>query len=242
MKTFARKFLFLAAASAALSGLAHAQISTSSTTQYFGNSTIQINGSATVGEVFTSINAISSFTYNFFSAGSASASLSAQFAVYNGSGDPNQLSNWTTLVNFNSINIPGFTSPNAGGWSTLTNGNGSYNTYAQTFNFGGFYETDSSLSYALLLTNNSASTAGVSLGWNFDNTNTLFGNGSASVGFGPNADYTFSNIVYVKAGDVVPTPEAGTMASIAGAALVAGLVGFRLRQRRQLALAPVAAA
>jgi len=240
MKTFARKFLFLAAASAALSGSALAQVSTFSTTQFYTNNTSNIAGSATVGEVFTSINAISSFTYNFFtSANNVSSSLSAQWAVYNGAGSMDSLSNWTTLVNFGTINIPGFTTAGQDGWSQL----GSYNTFEQNFNFGGFYPTDSSLTYALLLTNNSASSAGVSLGYSGD----TFSNGSAAVGFslpglGSYADYTFSNIVYVKAGDVVPTPEAGTMASIAGAALIAGLVGFRLRQRRQLALAPVAAA
>src|SRR5688572_5443930 len=120
MKNLAKLLSVFAATVVAL--VSHAQVTTQSTTASFNNSTSSIGGNATVGQTFTNIEAISSFTYNFFSAGSSPASFSAQWAVYNGSGSVDSLANWTTVLSFPQVNIPGFVSANANGWTELTNG------------------------------------------------------------------------------------------------------------------------
>ena len=88
-----------------------------------------------------------------------------------------------------------------------------------------------------MLTNLTGST-NLGLGFNFSSS---FSNGIASP-FN-SGDWVFSNIALVPGNvNLSPVPESGTIAAITGAVLVAALVGFRLRQRRQLTLAPVAIA
>lgn len=244
MKILLSRILFLAAVGLASTVSSQAQVSTLSTTDNFSGGTIPIGPNGVYGQTFTNIEAISSFTYNFFSAGNSNATkLSAQWAVYNGSGSMSSLANWTTIQTFPEINIPAFVSANTNGWTQFSNGHGGpYNTYTVEMNFsgpGGWLITDPSLTYALLLTEQNGITAGATLGWDSMNEFTY---GDASVGFSSAFDYTFSNIVYVKGGEIVPIPETSTVASLSAAALVAALVVFRIRQRRQLALAPAAAA
>jgi hypothetical protein len=88
-----------------------------------------------------------------------------------------------------------------------------------------------------LISNTSGSTTPFGIGYSADS----FAFGDAGIGLGsPIQDYTFSQFVIVT---TAPVPESNTVAALIAAALVAGLVGFRLRQRRQqqLALAPVVA-
>lgn len=244
--------LFVAAASAAFVSSATAQVITVQNFQSqsgYGGSTTTFNDSATKTQVFTDVLAVTSLTYNFF-AGSGGGgattgtTLAATFGEWNGS----------SIVN--ALDLGQFTigASNTAGWTnTLSYVNeanqtvvtGNYLNASHTFDFTdgdlnldptyGFL-SDPTKSYALTLSWISGD-KNLALG---ANVNSSFTNGyqtpfnPALLGASFNGyDYVFSQI------SVAPNPvipEASTVASILSACFVAGLVGYRLRQR-QLATA-----
>jgi hypothetical protein len=131
------------------------------------------------------------------------------------------------------------------GWSpTLSITGQAKSNYAVTFDLRNVssalidqtygYLTNATSTYALMITDLNGGT-NLALGSNYANP-FVYG---AAYPFG--GDFVFSQII-VAPGDqaIVPIPEASTVASMLGATFVAALVGFRLHQRRQFALAPVA--
>ena len=240
----ARKLLIFAGATIAFALPVLSQVVTNveTITPWSGN-TQTFLGNQTMGQTFTNVSAVTSMTYAFFTAGSSPAgSLAATFGEWTGSGFVAD-----TIVDFGVINIPASSS-----WDpadTLTRGATEYKFTTATFDltqriadyptlihetYG--YLTDPSSTYALMLTNQSNETTGFALGWVFPDSTFPYGTGIP--GF---ADYAFSQIsVYAGDQDLVPVPEASTVAAMIGAAFIAGLVGLRIRQRRQLAALPAA--
>ena len=96
------------------------------------------------------------------------------------------------------------------------------------------YMTSPSNTYALMLTNSGGAS---NLGLGLTNSN-VFPFGATNFGFN---DWAFAQLVVAPTN---PVPESSTVASVAAGLLVAGLVGYRLRQRRNQAaeVAPLAAA
>lgn len=228
---------------------AQAQIETYDTRPYYEGSTTTFSAGTTIGQTFTNVLAVQSMTYNFFQGtGSLSGpvTLEAVFGQWNMSTSSFIAGTTVTFTGGASIDA-------ANTWnSTLVNGHGSYPTFEYTFDLSNTalwsdpntllnnttgYETNAGNVYALMLTNSGAST---NLALGQTNTSSAFSFGQAYQGGGDYfRDWTFAQLNVVP----VPTPESSTVASIAAALLVAGLMVLRLRQRRQqLALAPVTAA
>jgi hypothetical protein len=147
-----------------------------------------------------------------------------------------------------------------GSWQTDTFvGGGTYNGYDVTLNLNQF--TDPSLTYGIILVDTTAESG---LGLLDVNTNPdafTYGYGTQNSTSGDatlpqmlsdpgafyaigrtTADYGFSQIVIVPAGNVVPTPEPREAALLLCAAFVAFLVGRRLLKGGEPALAGAAAA
>lgn len=255
MKTKAKFLLCFAATCFAFVGAIQAQVLTNYQTvqpEAPGNSgfigsisTFQGTTRATQGEIFTNVVAIDSMTYNLFTAGSPQATqLVATFGQWD-----------TTLNAFTgpTLNLGTFNVPTLGGWSSVSiAGDDPIATFEIVLditaaNGGNLYTTNQNLSYAVMLTQVEGfgvfGSRGFGIGKTDSETDFLYGKGGlySNTGSYTNAgtDYTFSQIAITPY--VAPTPESGTVAAIAGAVLVAGLVGFRLRQRRQVATLPVAA-
>ncbi len=206
-------------------------------------------------QVFTDVEAVALLTYNFFAGTGGSplgttkaANFTAQFGEWNPA--TNNLAN--VLVDFGSFTVPPNTSEGAEAWSsTLSETGESFANWSHSFDFTARVGldpvlgliTDASKSYAMLLTiTNWTTTTNIGLGVNesdfyrdLDGEALLFPNGYYGNPLSGN-DYVFSQISIVPA----PVPEASTVAAMIGAAFIAGLVGLRIRQRRQLA-APSAA-
>jgi len=239
MSTFSRFLPLVAATFFAFVGSASAQLQTYQTQTAYQGSVFTFSGS-TLGETFANVSAVKSMTYNFFagSGGSTTATnLTATFGEWSGGSFVGG-----TTVSFGTITIPASTS----GWTTLTNGAGTFSTFAYTFDlttlsslsidstFG--YLTDSSKTYALMLTD---STGGTNLGLGLTNVD-AFAYGATNYGFN---DWVFAQIVVAPGNQqLVPVPESSTVASVVVGAMVLGLVGFRMNQRRRLDVAPVAVA
>lgn len=235
MKLSAPLLLVLAASAFASLGSAQVITNTSSHSGYIGSS-INFGSGGTLYQTFTNVSAVQSMTFNFFTTSSTTGdSFSATFGEWNGS----------TLVGGTTVSFTNFTVPASGTWTNQTVGTFNGPTYQQLLDLttltnpnvnGTFgYLTDSSKTYAMVLTNlGSGSTVGLGL-----NTSNPFSFGGSN--FGP-ADWVFSQMaVYEGNQTLVPIPETSTVAAIAGAVLVAGLVIVRTRQRRLLALAGAAA-
>jgi len=239
------KFPAIAAICLALAPLIHAQVQTYQTvSNYAGTSNFSVpsdpiayQSDNTAGETFTNLYGISSLTYNFFGSPAANTTLSAEFAVWNGSGDNFDPANYVVVHDFGTFTVNQFVAPNANGWTTLTNGHGSFNTFAQQFDFSNlaedsnpltsYFETSPSATYALLVTNTTGTTTNFGIGFSGNS----FSFGTALIGVGSvTQDYTFSQIAVVTTD---PVPESSTIASVLALVLVAGLVIFRLRQRKQ---------
>ncbi|MBI5426291.1 MAG: hypothetical protein HZA32_19625 [Opitutae bacterium] len=228
--------LLLATGLFGLVGSALAEPQTFDTRPAYSGSVFTFNG-GTFGQTFTGVYSVQSMTYNFFAGAggsSAATNLSATFGQWNGSSFVGG-----TTVSFGTINIPASNS----GWAPLPNNTspgGPYNTYAYTFDLTTLvspmisatygYNTSPGNTYALMLTD---LTGGTNLGLGVTNID-AFAYGATNIGFN---DWTFSQISVF----TTPVPEASTVASLAALVLVAGLVALRLRQRRALQPAPIAA-
>lgn len=252
MNIFSKSAVLLTAGILASAGVVKAQLQTYETVTAWEGSGFTFSGNlananSTRGQVFFDVSAVKSMTYNFFTTGVASAtSLQAVFGEWNGT---SLVSN--TTVSFGTIVIPASTS---GQWVPLNTDYGVENgtfTFAQTFDLatlvaqstssanvsGTFgYLTDSSKSYALMLTNTTGVNTNVALGLTNDD---VFAYGYAR-GFSDN-DWAFSQIVVAPGNQtLVPIPESSSAAAVGSVMLVAFLANARMRQRRTAPQAVVA--
>jgi len=214
----------------------HSQIVTASTLPDWSGSLITFSAGQKMGQTFTGVIAVQSMTYTFLTAAasnSAAGQLTATFGEWNGGsfvGTPTSVSTITV--------------PASATWeSSLTVNSTNYKTFDAPIDlsFTLHANLNPTLTYALMLT--SETNTGFGLG--------IISNGSDEFTYGygfpwgnqfTGADWTFTQIGVVPEGNELPTiPESSTVAALLGAALVGGLVTFRLRQRRQQ-LAPVATA
>lgn len=241
MNISAKVGLLFAASALAFSSLGRAQLQTYQTqSAYRGSMTTFLSEEVgeTMGQTFYNVSAVKSMTYNFFvgtgsSGVSAATELEAVFGEWNGSSFVSG-----TTVSFGTIEVP---ASNSGQWTTLTNSGGTYTTFAYQFDLASLtsefthgtfgYLTNASKTYALMLTNTTGSETNLGLG--VTNNNTAFAYGEGFDGSEYYRDWVFAQIVVAPGNQqLVPVPESSTVAAVASAALVAGLVGFRLRQRR----------
>ncbi len=246
MKTPARLLLALAATCVGLARPVCAQVITNTDT-YAGYSSSAITFSSfgnTLYQTFGNVSAVHSMTFNFFatSTPSAASEFTATIGQWNGS----------ALIGATSVSLGNFTVPATGDWSTATIGSFSGLTYQKSFDltsildplvhptFG--YLTNSANTYAMVISQTSGPNT-IALGANFTNplqTSLTGFDGATNLG---TTDWVFSQMsVYAGSQTLVPIPESSTVAAIAGAVLVAGLVIVRTRQRRQAASADPAAA
>jgi hypothetical protein len=228
MKPTAVRFLFLSAIFVAFFGISRAQLVTSSTLPNWTGSVITFNPNQTLGQTFTGVIALEQMTYSFFSASanSTAGDLAVTFGEWNGSALTSTLYSSTIGVTSSST------------WSNplLFGARNTGITVDLSFTYEN--QLDPAKTYALLLTNQSGSSTDFGLGLV---TSDAFAYGSAYP-FGSAMDWAFTQISVVPEGNEIPppVPEASTVAAMIGAAFIAGLVGLRLRQRRQLAALPVA--
>ncbi len=246
MKPLSKLLILAAAVVAAFSPFAKAQLVTYETqTGYTGSSLTFSTFGGTMGQTFSNVSAVASMTYNFFSGTgnggvSSATALTATFGEWTGSSFVGG-----TTINFGTINVPASTDPL---WdSTLSITGASYKNFSYTFDLTSVssslinatygYLTDSSKTYALLLVDQTGST-NLALGGNFANNFTY----GAAYPLGGSSDAVFSQIVVAPGSQqLVPVPEASTVAAIIGGSFAAALVGLRLRQRKQMIAAPLAA-
>jgi hypothetical protein len=257
MKLAARSFAVFAATLVAFIAPLRAQLVTYQTVQPeagppavsgYSGSVSSFNGGsrASQGEIFTNVLAIDSMTYNLFTTGSPVAStLQATFGEWN-----------TTSNSFagTTLNLGQKAVQSIGGWSQITIATDTISTFTLSFDIsaanGGLYLADPAKSYALLLTQVTAGQLNYGIGRTDGETDFAYGTGayvgSTNVYSTPGQDYTFAQIVVVPNDGnhtvpITPVPEASTVASAAALAMVGALVGFRVRQRRQLTTTAVAA-
>jgi hypothetical protein len=246
MRTFSKFLPLVAATLFAFVGSASAQLQTYETqSAYSGGNLVALNQNGPLSQTFTNVSAVKAMTYNLFATGpgatSGNATFTATFGQWNGSG----LVGGTT-VSFATINVPASSDPS---WSSFTNGNGTFASYALSFdlaslagNYGSFvvdatygYLTSSASTYALMLTQTSSST--LSLGFITDPVPFPYGTTNFGV-----FDYVFSQIIVAPGSQqLVPVPESSTVASVVVGVMVFGLVGYRINQRRRSEVAPVLA-
>jgi Putative N-acetylmannosamine-6-phosphate epimerase len=234
MNSFAKVGLLFAASALAFSSVGRAQLQTYETQTAYQGSMFTFYGQP-LGQTFTNVSAVAKMTYNFF-AGAGGVDVDSQITAVFGEWSGGAFVDGTT-VTFDPIVVPAVGSD----WTTFTNSYGTFTTYAYEFDLTSFsnnslihsefgYLTDASKTYALMLTPSVGSAVNLSLG--LTNTN-AFAYGATNIGFN---DWVFAQIVVAPGHqDLVPVPESSTVAAMAAAALVAGLVGVRLRQRRSAA-------
>lgn len=235
MKNYAKTLLLVAATCFALVSTSKAQLVTFETISSWTNSVQTFTANQFFAQTFTGVTQVQSMTYRFASSSNSFGplNLTANFVQWNTAGNTVATAVGTTVQSVGTITIPGSTS-----WSYDSVRNTYYYDYQIVLN----QATSATQTYAMLL----QSATNSSIGLSFTNSNAFAYGAMAqqfdatNVGTLPFFDWGFSQLVV--APYVAPTPESGTVAAIAGVVLVAGLVGLRLRQRRQLALAPVTAA
>lgn len=231
--------LLLTLAATSLASLCSAQVitNTSSHSGYIG-SAINFGSGGSLFQTFSNVSAVTSMTFNFFTTSTTTGdTFSATFGEWNGS----------SLVGGTTVNFANFTVPASGTWSNQSVGSFTGPTFEQVLDLTALtgtsihstygYLTDSSKTYALVLTNlGTGTTVGLGL-----NTTNPFSFGGSNFG---TSDWVFSQMaVYEGNQQLVPVPEPSTYAAAAGAVFVTGLVFARTRQRRRLApTAPIAAA
>ncbi|MBS0633409.1 MAG: hypothetical protein JSS11_15985 [Verrucomicrobia bacterium] len=234
MKNYAKTLLLVAATCFALVSTSKAQLVTYETISSWTNSVQTFTANQFFAQTFTGVTEVQSMTYRFASSSNSfgSLNLTATFVEWNG-GSSVGTAVGTTVQSVGTITIPGSSS-----WSYDNARSTYYYDYQIVLN----QATSGTQTYAMLL---QTSTGGSPIGLSYTNTD-AFSYGTLAQQYpgsfvlaNPFQDWGFAQLVVAP---VVPTPESGTMAAIAGAVLVAGLVGLRLRQRRQLALVPVTAA
>jgi hypothetical protein len=240
MKTRLPVSILLAFAAFAITPFSHGQLVTMTNIDSYAGFQGSLAQFATSGslasryQTFSNVSAVTSMTLNFFTSSTTTGStFSATFGQWNGSAFVGPTSTFANFV------VPG-----SNAWPNQTIDQFSGPTFQKTLDLTSLvganatygYLTDYTKTYAMVLTNIGGGT-GISLGVNETNP---FSFGQASNG--SSNDYVFAQmVVYEGNQPLVATPEASTVASIVGAALVAGLVFLRMRQRR-LAPVPVAVA
>lgn len=242
MKTIAKYSGLLAAICFAFVGVARAQLVTiSDDTGNWTGSVIAFNGTGqsfvSEGEGITGVKALEAVTYTFMSTAPTSATggtLDASLVLWNGANN----GTYTTVQSLGSVTIP---PPDT--WSgSLSYGATTAVTYQQSFDlsFTNTANLNPSATYMVLLTNTSAGSLSFGLGEDTigaSGPGTQYLNGaeyiksSGLVGIDA-GDWTFSDVSLVPSGNTIPTPEPTTVAAMACALLVGGLVIYRLRQRQ----------
>lgn len=241
MKATTKIHSLLAASLLAFAPVARAQLVTASTIDFANLGTINFNPNGSMGQTFTDILAINSLTFTFLSYNTTSAiggSLTATFGEWN-----TATSSFVggTTVALGNIAVA---APNTWGSSIISGSMVANFSATLDLSFTQYgTNMDPNSTYAILLTNNSASTTsfGLALAPNVFSPNGLanpdgIGDGAATTPFNT-FDWGFSSLIYVPDGNVVPVPESSTIAAIVGIILVAGLASFRIVQRRKQALA-----
>lgn len=237
MKT---KALALVAFLATFVVAAHAQtITTFETFSDWSGSNYTFTANRVYAQTFTSISAMQQMTYKFSTTNAGATSgitINAKLVEWNTAAVTAAAAVGATVHDFGSMAIA---APNT--WTeTLSPGIVGYDVQ---FDFVPGYGVtgiglDPSKTYALMLVSPTGTgTTGIGLTFSNDDS---FAFGTAARQSGATAmtqdmgfDWGFTQTT------VTVVPESSTVAAIAGALLVAGLVGFRLRQRRQQALVPV---
>jgi hypothetical protein len=197
------------------------------------NFTPTLGDEGTLGQTFSNIAQINSLTYAFLSASPspASGTLSYEFGQWNGSSFTSNLG--TGSITLNSADFS----------NDIVRGPNTYHAAYVTFDASHNLDLsqlslDPDSTYALLFTSTVDQGFGLgTLGGNKFPYGTAYDSGG-NLNPLPTSptDYAFSYISV----EVPPViPEASTVASIIAAIFIAGLVGFRLRQRRLQQLAPV---
>lgn len=199
-----------------------------------------ISANRIYAQTFTSVSAMQQMVYKFTSSNPASGtgmSLSVKLVEWN----PNALTAvaavGTTVHDFGSQAI---TAPNT--WTeSLAGGMMGFDlalNLVPTYGANGI-TLDPSKTYAMMMVSATGSPGGSGIGLAFTNDDS-FAFGAATRQSTTTAmnqdlgyDWGFTQTV------VTVVPESSTIAALAGALLVAGLVALRLRQRRQQALVPV---
>lgn len=191
-------------------------------------------------QTFTSISAMQKMVYKFTSSNATSSSgmsLDVKLVEWNPNAVTAAASVGATVHDFGAQSI---TAPNT--WTeTLGGGMIGFDLtldLVPTYGVTGI-TLDPSKTYAMMMVSATGTPGGSGIGLAFTNDDS-FAFGAAArqstvtamnqdLGY----DWGFTQTV------VTVVPESSTVAAIAGALLVAGLVGLRLRQRRQQALVPV---
>lgn len=232
MKNYAKTLLLVAATCFALVSTSKAQLVTLETISNWTGSVYTFTANRAYAQTFTGVTEVQSMTYRFASTSTSEAALNitANFVTWNNTSNINTATG-STVQSVGSITIPA---------SSTWNFDPVRHTYYFDYQIVLDQVTNANQTYAMVLQSSVDSGIGISFtnddAFAYGEATRQNSSGGGLSYFG--SDWGFSQLVV--APYVAPTPEAGTMAGIAGAVLVAGLVGFRLRQRRQLA--PVAAA
>lgn len=209
----------------AVAGSARAQVVTYETISQWSGSVITLTSGQSYAQTFSNVLQVESMTYKFASYNNTSSSattFSAAFVEWNvGSNTAGAL-----VQNLGTINLPPSNTWTEFTTFTVDGEDTNIFTYELPITLNAI--TSASTTYALVLTANQQRN---NLGFTLTNNN-AFNHGHA-VGYSA-FDWGFSQIAVEPA----PIPEASTVVSLMGVCFAAGLVGLRLRQRRQLAAAP----
>ncbi len=195
-----------------------------------------------LGEALTGVIAIESVTYTFVSSTLSSnvgGTLDAALVQWNQTNNT-----YTTVQSLSPVSI---NAPDT--WTdSISYNNGNASTYSSSVTFDLSFTNTANLTpadaYVVLLSNTSSQATTFGLGTvNAALTGPYVGNLADGVYTNaantrlvdPTTNWTFSSISAVPVGNVVPSaaPESGTIAAMAGVVLVAGLVVYRMRQRRE---------
>lgn len=231
MSTVTKTLSIFAATLFAFVGSARAQLVTYETISSWTGSVITLTSGQAYAQTFSNVSQVASMTYLFASynnVGTAAATFSASFVEWN-----------TTTNTAGAVvqSLGTLTVPASNTWTDFVAGDeGSIYTYGLEVTLNEV--TDPLKSYALVLTSNQTRTL---MGFTLTNSDAFSHGYAYSNGNYTGLDWGFSQLVVEPAG-LTPIPESGTVAGIAAGVLVAGLVGFRLRQRKQAALVAAPAA
>lgn len=229
MRALAKSALCLAATALAFPALSHAQLVTYETVSKETGSVYTLNPETTLTQTFTNVWTVDTLVYRFTysSTGGDAIDFTAYFGEWNTSTNTldSVLGSWT-------LSVPATSSFQA--YSNVVNNHTyNYNGYDAGLSLASF-SLDPSKTYGILLANETGNPTNTGLQAIVAANPFTYGYGVATTDFGGGfsntttfPDWGFYQIT------VTPAPEASTTAAIIGITFVAGLVGFRIRQRRR---------
>lgn len=208
-------------------GSSKAQLVTYETISRWSGSLITLSAHTTYAQVFTNVRQVESMTYLFASynnTGTLGRDFTASFVEWNPT--TNTVAN--VLHSFGTISLAAPNTWNSADSITIVGDEGPETYFTNKLTLNIHQITSPTKTYALLMTSQSTTSK---VGFTLTNNNAFaFGYALGYSAF----DWGFSQLV-VEPG---PVPEASTIAAVLACALVAGLVGFRIRQQRRLAPVP----